>query len=137
MKKSRLIIDINPEDSTITITDEEGTQVKLESLALFGGDAVNNVVFIKMVGASADAAWAYGQGYKLAHETGGGPALRSFYRQCAAHVCQIIDPDAFKQYALEDEIVNKWECKDQSKWGGWDSEDVLEDKQKSEKKRWN
>jgi len=67
-----------------------------------------------------------------------GTALNSFYKQCAAHICQIIDPNAFKNEVSADGITNKWECQDQSKWFGWDSEDVLIDKQKAEeKKKWN
>lgn len=134
MAKSRLIIDIDRERKTITVTDEDGTQVTLESLVLLGGDAPAEAVLIKMIGASADAAWAYAQGFRIAHQEGGGVELKSFYKQCAAHICQMIDPDMFRNMA----DVNKWECEDQSRWGGWDSEDVLEDKQLAEaKKRWN
>lgn len=126
-----LTIEIDEEGRTITVR-HGGQEYMLQSLALFGGDAKNQEVFIKMFGSSADAAWAYAQGYRIAHSDEGGPALNSFYKQCAAHICKIIDPNAFRNEVTAEEAVNKWECPDQTKWGGWDSEDVLADKEKSE-----
>lgn len=132
--KHLLRIDIDDETKTIQVSHEEDGvihSVFLESLALFGGSAETKEFFMKLFGASADMAWAYGQGFRIAHSPEGGPGLLNFYKQCAAHVCQIIDPNAFQNEALE----NTWEDPDQSRWFGQDSEDVLADKEKSEAKR--
>jgi len=136
--KHTLTIKIDAEAKTIEVKHEEGgviNSVFLESLALFGGDAKNQEVFIKLFGSSADLAWAYAQGYRIAQSSEGGPALKSFYKQCAAHICKLIDPDAFRNTITEEEALNKWECQDQTKWSGWDTEDVLVDKEKSEAKK--
>ena len=149
MPRHKLTITIDEETKQVSITHEhdgETTQTFLvESLALFGGNAQTQELFIQMYGASADAAWAYGRGFVQAHSPGGGKCLKNFYKQCACHVAQAIDPVAFKNEVAADALLNKWECQDQSKWFGWDTEDVLEDKQKSEhackcaaeKKTWN
>lgn len=141
MAKQILIITIDPESKTISLQHgEEGAvaqEVFLQSLALFGGDAKSQEVFIKMFGSSADAAWSYAQGYRIAHSAEGGPALNSFYKQCSAHICKIIDPKAFANEITAEEAVNRWENPDQTKWFGMDSEDVLADKQISEaRKKW-
>ena len=137
MSTHTLTIEIDEQTKQIRVV-HNGESYLLQSLAIFGGDAKNQEVFIKMFGASADAAWAYAQGYRIAHSAEGGPALNSFYKQCAAHICKIIDPNAFQNEITAEEAVNKWECPDQTKWAGWDTEDVLADKQKSEeKKKWN
>lgn len=132
--KHTLIIEVDEETKQIRVSHEEGgigVDIFLQSLVLFGGDAKNQEVFIKMFGASADSAWAYAQGYRIAHSPEGGPALHSFYKQCAAHICQIVDPNAFQLEA----DANMWDCKDQTKWFGQDSEDVLRDKEISEARR--
>lgn len=137
MSTHTLTIEIDEQTKQIRVV-HNGESYLLQSLAIFGGDAKNQEVFIKMFGSSADAAWAYAQGYRIAHSAEGGPALNSFYKQCAAHICKIIDPNAFQNEITAEEAVNKWECPDQTKWAGWDTEDVLADKQKSEdKKKWN
>lgn len=136
MAKIVIIIEIDQENKLVTIKSD-GKEYTFESIALFAGDAVHKECFIKMFGASADAAWSYAQGYIMAQENPG-TALKSFYKQCAACICQAIDPNVFKNEVTVDEALNKWECSDQTKWAGWDSEDVLIDKAKSEaKKKWN
>lgn len=138
MKKHTLTIVIDDEAKTINVTHEEDGEIHsvfLQSLALFGGDAKSQELFMKLFGSSADTAWSYAQGYRIAQSPAGGPALRSFYKQCAAHICQIIDPDTFRQEADAEAVANRWEEKDQTKWFGQDSEDVLADKQKSEARR--
>lgn len=135
MAVKTILIRIDEQNKTIEVETEEGQTIFLQSLALFGGDAANKEVYIKLMGASADAAWAYGQGFKIAHGATGGKSLKNFYKQCAAHVCNIIDPNAFRQEAGALETLNRWECQDQTKWAGWDSEDVLADKELAESKR--
>ena len=138
MAKHRVVIEIDEESQAIKVT-HDGKEVSLESIAIFGGDARSQEVFIKMFGASSDAAWAFAQGFRISRSLDGGKGLKNFYRQGAAHICQIIDPDAFKREIGADELLNRWECKRQEDWFAQDSEDVLEDKQISEgrKPRWN
>ena len=133
----KITIEIDEEHNTITIFTD-GKEYIFESVALFAGDAEHKEIFIKMFGASADAAWSYAQGFMLAQKQIGS-ALSNFYKQCAAHICQAIDPKAFKNEVSADSMLNKWESTDQTKWAGWDSEDVLIDKQIAEnkKKNWN
>lgn len=137
MAKVNITIEIDDDNKTITIV-ADGKEYVLQSLVLFGGDAKNDKIFIKMFGASADAAWSYAQGFRIAQKQLD-TALKSFYKQCAAHIAQIIDPDIFRNEVSADGITNKWESTDQAKWAGWDTEDVLVDKQISEakKKDWN
>jgi hypothetical protein len=130
-------IDIDEENGVVTILSG-GKEYIFESIALFAGDAQHKEMLIQMFGSSADAAWTYAQGFVMAQQKQGS-AMNNFYKQCAAHICQAIDPVAFKNEVQADELLNKWECQDQCKWAGWDTEDVLVDKQKSEdkKKVWN
>jgi hypothetical protein len=131
--KRTIIIEISEDERTIIVTNSDGEMFKLESLALFGGDARKQEFFIQMYGASADAAWSYGQGFRIAMAEGSEmTALKNFYKQSAAHCCMAIDPDTFRQEAGAEEIINKWTSDDQTKWALWDTEDVLEDKQKHE-----
>jgi len=138
MAKHRVVIEIDEEAQAIKVT-HDGAEVELESIAIFGGDARSQEVFIKMFGASADAAWAFAQGFRISRTLDGGKGLKNFYRQGAAHICQIIDPAAFKREIGSDELLNRWEDGDQRNWFAQDSEDVLEDKQISEgrKPSWN
>jgi len=135
-----LTIEIDEKTNEIRVVHGDKTYF-LESLAIFGGNAKTKELFIKMFGSSADAAWAYGQGFRIAHSPEGGKALKNFYKQSAAHVCNIIDPNAFQNEIGGKEAVNMWENPDQRDWFAMDSEDVLRDKQLSEaereKKKWN
>jgi hypothetical protein len=136
--KHTLNIEIDAEAKTIQVKHEEDgiiNSVFLESLALFGGNAKNKEFFMKLFGASADMAWAYGQGFRIAHSPEGGPALVNFYKQCAAHICHAVDPLSFQNEIGAAEAMNMWEDPDQSRWFGQDTEDVLIDKEKSEAKR--
>lgn len=138
MSKHTLTIEIDAEAKTIEVKHEEDgviNTVFLESLALFGGNAKTKEFFMKLFGASSDMAWAYGQGFRIAHSPEGGPGLINFYKQCAAHLCNAIDPLAFQNEIGAAEAMNMWEDPDQSRWFGQDSEDVLADKEKSEAKR--
>jgi len=136
MAVTKVIIEIDQDTKIVTIKCD-GKEYVFESVALFAGDATHKEIFIKMFGASADAAWSYAQGYIMA-QAKPGTAFNSFYKQCAAHICQAIDPVAFKNEVSAESLLNKWECTDQTKWAGWDTEDVLIDKAKSEaKKKWN
>jgi hypothetical protein len=138
MAKRRMVIEVDEEAQSVKVTSDEG-ELNLESIVLFGGDARNQEFFVRMYGASSDAAWAFGQGFKLSRMRDAGRGIKNFFKQAAAHCCQIIDPDAFKQEASANEILNRWEDPNQERWFAQDSEDVLEDKQVAEgrKPRWN
>jgi len=133
-----LTIEVDEQTQEIRVV-HDGQVYLLESLAIFGGNAQTKELFIKMFGSSADSAWAYGQGYKISRTEQGGKALRNFYKQSVAHVCNIVDPNMFRNEVGAAEILNRWEDPDQSRWFGQDTEDVLEDKQCSEanRKKWN
>ena len=134
-KKLNLTIEVDRENNFICVKTSEGEEFILQSLALFGGDAQANKAFVQMYGASADAAWSFGQGFKMSRQEGAGKGIKNFFKQVVAHVCRILDPNQFRQEVGGEEMVNKWESTDQSKWGGWDSEDVLIDKAISEAKK--
>ena len=93
MSKNIITIEVDS-DTKVIIIKCDGKEYVFESVALFAGDAEHKEIFIKMFGASADAAWAYAQGYRMAQDKPG-TAFNSFYKQCAAHICQMIDPNAF------------------------------------------
>lgn len=137
--KRTLTIEIDDVAQAISVTDaEEGQPPKtylLEGVGVFGADATHNELFIQMHGASADTAWAFGQAYRRSRMQEAGRGLKNFFKQAVAHICMAIDPNAFRNEAGAEELLNKWECQDQTKWSGWDTEDVLADKQESERKR--
>lgn len=144
--KRTLTVEIDEEAQIIKVTDiEEGkpsATYLLEGVMVMGADARINELFLQMYGSSSDTAWAFGQTYRRSRTKEAGHALKNFFKQAVAHICMAIDPNAFRNEVGAEEVLNKWECQDQSKWFGWDTEDVLEDKQKSEqaakgKKQWN
>ena len=57
---------------------------------------------------SADAAWAYKEGFLHAMESGD-PYYMSFFKQCACQIVQAFDPDAFRQEADPWQILDRWE----------------------------
>lgn len=133
--KLKLEIEIDEESNMVKVTTSEGETYYLKSLNCFGGDAERKEVFIRQYGSSADSAWAYAEGFKQAESASGTKSAKNFYKQCAAHICQALDPDAFRQMIEASNLENKWDCEDQRKWAGWDSEDVLADKQISEARK--
>lgn len=114
MGKNIIIIEVDSDTKIITIKCD-GKEYIFESVALFAGDAKHKEIFIKMFGASADAAWSYAQGYLMAQDKPG-TAFSSFYKQCAAHICQIIDPGVFKNEVVADDILNNWGSESKKNW---------------------
>ena len=137
--KRTLTIEIDDVAQAVSVTDiEEGQAPKtylLEGIGVFGADATHNELFVQMYGASADVAWSFGQAWRQSRMEGAGKGIKNFFKQAVAHICMAIDPDAFRLEVGAEELLNKWECQDQSKWFGWDTEDVLADKQESERKK--
>lgn len=138
MAKHRLVIEVDEESQSIKVT-HDGEEILLESVVIFGGDARSGQVFIKMYGASSDAAWSFGQGFRISRMRDAGKGIRNFFKQAVAHCARIVDPDCFRNEVGAEEILNRWEDPDQSRWFDQDSEDVLDDKQISEgrKPKWN
>lgn len=136
--KHRIVIEVDEAAQTVKVT-HDGEEVALESIICFGGDARSGQFFLKMYGASADAAWAFGQGFKVSRMLDAGRGIKNFFKQAVAHCCQIVDPNMFRNEVGAEEILNKWENPNQDDWFGMDSEDVLADKQIAEgrKPRWN
>ena len=132
-----ITIQVDYEKEVITIITSSGIETTVEGVAIFGGDAVNQKVFNFLHGSSSDCAWAFREAFKVAHGTGLDDrkhAMKNFFKQSAAGICNDIDPDAFKN-----EAGNMWLDEDQRNWGKQDSEDVLNDKQIAEgkaKEKW-
>jgi hypothetical protein len=108
MNHEKFVIEVDPEEENIHITDKEGNTIDVKGLIIFGGDASNGTVVVMGHGASADAAWAAGSFYSR-------PSLKSFYHQMVAHILRQMDNDTagkfismFNQHLNEDEIEEMW-----------------------------
>jgi hypothetical protein len=92
-----LVIEINEDEKSVTITDGTGHTTRLESVAVIGGDTTNERVYVKMYGASADAAWAFGQAFKISlQKEHRSTALENFMKQAALHcvtICTLLEAD--------------------------------------------
>jgi len=136
--KHRTVIEVDEVAQTVKV-EHDGQEIRLESVICFGGDARSGQMFLKMYGASSDAAWAFGQGFKISRMRDAGKGIKNFFKQAVAHCCQIVDPNAFRNEVGADQVLNRWENPRQEDWFAQDSEDVLDDKQLSEgrKPKWN
>ena len=116
-KKFIITIEVDPDAQEIVVRDEAGNEHPVKSITVFGGDAENGVLYLFGWGASADAAWAYKEGFLYAEESGD-TSYRSFFKQCACHIAQAIDPEAFRQKVEAGELVVRWEGenRDKGKW---------------------
>lgn len=116
-RKFRLTVEIDPEHQAITIRDGDGNEKTVKSVMLFGGNAEKGIFYLFGWGASADAAWAYKQGFLHAFRSDD-PSYRSFYKQCACHLAQALCPDAFRQQSDPDEVLDRWGWEDRGE-GRW------------------
>jgi hypothetical protein len=95
--KRLLVIEIDPDEKTVRITNGDGQETLLESVIVLGGDTTNERLFIQAYGASSDAAWAFGQGLKIALQPENiESALNNFYKQAALHcatICAVVEQD--------------------------------------------
>lgn len=112
-----ITIDVDPEAGEITVRDDAGNTRTLRSIMLFGGDAARKTFYVFGQGASADAAWAYKQGFVHAFRTGDA-AWRSFYKQCACHIAQAIAPGIFRREIEAEDLLERWEDEDRGQ-GTW------------------
>lgn len=115
--KFHITVEVDPEAREITIRDGDGNERTVKSVVLFGGDAESGAVFLFGWGSSADAAWAYKQGFLHAFRNGD-PSYKNFFKQCACHLAQALCPDAFRRFAEPDEILDRWDWEDQGE-GTW------------------
>ena len=113
-KTFTVTIAVDTETREIRIRDDAGNERSLRSAIVFGGDAESGAFYLFGWGGSADAAWAFKQGFLHADESGD-PAYRNFYRQCACHLAQAVSPDAFRQEAEADEVLDRWQAEDRRK----------------------
>jgi hypothetical protein len=116
-RKMTITIDVDPEAGEITVRDDGGNARTLRSIMLFGGDASRKSFYIFGWGASADAAWAYKQGFAHAVRTGDA-SFRSFYKQCACHIVQLIAPEIFRREVEAEKVLDRWEDEDRGH-GTW------------------
>src|SRR3972149_157571 len=116
-KKFIITIEVNQDAREIVVKDEAGNEHPGKSLTGLGGDPENGVLYLFGWGASADAAWAYREGFLYAEESGD-PPYRNFFKQCACHIVQAIDPEAFRQKVEAGELLVRWEGGDRGK-GEW------------------
>ncbi|HEU5361319.1 MAG TPA: hypothetical protein VFU42_09225 [Candidatus Deferrimicrobiaceae bacterium] len=116
-RKLTIVIEVDPDAEEITVKDDAGNERPVKSIVVFGGDAERGILYLFGWGASADAAWAYKEGFLHAHECENSN-LKNFYRQCACHIAQSICPRAFRQEIGAEELLAKWESEDREK-GTW------------------
>lgn len=116
-KKMTIVIDVDPDAGEITVRDDAGNERQVKSIVVFGGDAEQGILYLFGWGASADAAWAYKEGFLHANDCDDAH-MKNFYKQCACHIAQCICPRAFQQEIDADELVNQWETEDQDR-GTW------------------
>lgn len=118
MKKPFSIkIEVDPDAGEITIRDDAGNERPVKSVVVFGGDAERGILYLFGWGASADAAWAYREGFLHANECDDSH-LKNFYRQCACHLAQCLCPDAFRREADAGDLLERWESEDREQ-GTW------------------
>ncbi len=116
-KKLTIVIEVDPGGRKITVRDDAGNERPVKSIVVFGGDAEQGVLYLFGYGASADAAWAYKEGFVYASECDDAH-LKNFYRQCACHLVQCLCPHAFRREVDAEELLKRWDWDDQGQ-GRW------------------
>lgn len=115
--KFRITVEVDPDTREITIRDDDGNERTIRSVILLGGDAERGAFYLFGWGSSADAAWAYKQGFLHAFRDGD-PSYRNFYKQCACHLVQCLCPDVFRRETEPEEILDRWGWEDRGE-GSW------------------
>ncbi len=113
-RKFTITVEVDPDTREITVRDDAGNERSLKSLMIFGGDAEAGDLYLFGWGASADAAWAFRQGY-IHSERSGDPGYRNFYRQCACHIVDETCPEEFLQDVEAGEVIDRWQAGDRRK----------------------
>ncbi len=112
--KFTITIEVDTETREITVRDDAGNERSLRSMMIFGGNAEAGDVYLFGWGASADAAWAFRQGFLHADESGD-PGYRNFYRQCACHIVETACPEEYRQEVEAAEVLDRWQAADRRK----------------------
>src|SRR3972149_3610954 len=94
-EKFIITIEVDQDAREIVVINEAGNEQPVKSIMVFGGDAENGVLYLFGWGASADAAWAYKEGFRYAEESGD-PPYRNFFKQCARQIVQAIDAGGYR-----------------------------------------
>jgi hypothetical protein len=110
-KKFAITIEVDPETREIKVRDDAGNERSLKSMMIFGGNAEAGDLYLFGWGASADAAWAFRQGF-LHSEESGDPGYRNFYRQCACHFVEAACPDELRPDVDPGEVLERWKAGD-------------------------
>ena len=116
-KKLAIRIEVDPVAGEIIVEDDAGNRRLLKSIVMFGGDAERGILYLFGWGASADAAWAYKEGFLHACECDDAH-MKNFYKQCACHIAQCLCPRSFHQEVDAEELADLWEAEDQEQ-GTW------------------
>ncbi len=116
-KKLKIVIEVDPDAREITVKDDAGNERPVKSIVVFGGDAARGILYLFGWGASADAAWAYKEGFVHASECDDAH-LKNFYKQCACHLARCLCPEAFRREVEAEELLGQWEREDQGQ-GTW------------------
>lgn len=116
-KKLAITVEVDPDAGEITIRDDAGNERTVKSVVVFGGDAEQGILYLFGWGASADAAWAYKEGFLHANECDD-PHMKNFYKQCACHLAQCLCPNAFRREADAEGLLERWEGEDREQ-GTW------------------
>ena len=96
------------EGHTISIRGPDGKEHSFSGFILFAGDAFAGADYQAAHGASADAAFAFVQGYDK-------PALAAFYKSCALQFMKVLSPEVFRQEVAAEETLARWEREDSRK----------------------
>jgi hypothetical protein len=110
-RKLTITIVVDPDAREIVVSDDAGNRRAIKSIMIFGGDAESGALYLLGWGASADAAWAFKEGYLRALESGDAH-YRSFYKQCACHIVQCIDPGELKSKVDAAKTLERWSLED-------------------------
>lgn len=116
-KKLAITIEVDPDAGEITVKDDAGNERPVKSIVVFGGDAEQGILYLFGWGASADAAWAYKEGFLHANDCDDAH-MKNFYKQCACHLAQCLCPRAFRREIDAEELLGQWEAEDQD-LGTW------------------
>lgn len=132
--KFKLELEIDDEQRIVKIKDDrDGSEAKefKGGIHLIAADGDSKIYYLLTFGSASDIGWALAQSFNDGWKNNF--IQRLFYHFTAWINKFIVNVgDGYEMNDL-DEVYNRWEEEDQRKWANQDSEDVLKDKQKSEK----
>ncbi len=112
--KFTITIEVDPESGDVTVRDDAGNERSLKSMMIFGGDADAGDLYLFGWGASADAAWAFRQGFIRSEESGDAGYL-NFYRQCACHFVDAACPEEVRREVEAGGVLERRQAGDRRK----------------------